>query len=277
MTTYEATQYAGRPRPADGDRARLLVEAAQRGAPVELCTLGASELLVLGGARQVLVDDAVSGAWHGLPEERQCQLADEVIEGLTRRGLLDAVRPDEPPGSRPESTRMRMHPALGTVMVARTHPTWLALCSAAGVERCDLRMFGLGDAQDAFRGVVVEKAEAPQPATAQDTQIADGTVGAAYHYKLASTPAAAKMLAEWVVSDHASVSAGAARRVDLFRHLTGEPALRRRFELTVDAAGGIALVSGLRDGGGWRPSYDADSLAELLHQAIRALRTALTG
>lgn len=267
------------------DYARQLLDAAQQSGLVSLPSLTLDELFVLGASGQAIVDDAILNAWKGLPEERRYQIADETIEGLVDRRLLDPVLTE--PGALAASSgsdasdsevgqRMLMHPALAIIQLARTLPTWIGLCSIQDVQHTDLRMYGLGDMEDAYRGVVVETLERPSEEEPSPDAPA-GVAAASYRYGLASTSAAATLLADWAVSAQpesgpTSESAQVTRFIDLFVHLEGEPLIRRRFEICPDQQGGAYVLTGPQQPQ-QRESHDRESLAEYLHRAVRALRS----
>ena len=127
--------------------------------------------------------------------------AQQDLPALVDRGLLEPVpsesaavaasRRSEASNSEDEQ-QMLMHPALATILLARTFPTWVGLCSMDG-QRTDLRIFGLGDTEDAYRGVVVETVE--HVATEQPTPDTYGEAEATvYCYRLASTAVAATLV-----------------------------------------------------------------------------------
>ena len=280
MTTQQEGKCTTDPRQADVDYARQLLDAAEQSGLVALPSLTVHELLILGAADQTIQDATISGAWEGVPDQRRYQLADAVIAGLAERGLLEPVQAESPAVAAPNGSdplhganerRMRIHPALATILLARTFPTWVALCSTKDGRRTDLRMFGLGDTQDPYRGAVVETLEhAPSKKLTPDTS--DKAAVTSYHYRLASTAAAATLLADWAISlpdaDPADEPAQAERLIDLFVHRDDEPLLRWRIEVRPDQQG----IAHVRAGEQIEP-HDRDSLTELLRRVVSTLRS----
>ncbi len=280
---YEHEQISD-PRRADVEYSHQLIDAAQQSGLVALPSLTVDELLVLGAGEQAVLDETLLHAWERLPDERRFQLADDALAGLVERELLEPM-PDEsaavaashgsdaagPDGE--DRVQMRMHPALATILLARTHPTWVGLCSMQDGRRTDLRMFGFGDTQDAYRAVVVETVER----RSEEKQALDSSGDAAatsYCYRLASTAVAAALLADWAVAPRASADragrpARVARLIDLFARRDGEQLIRRRTETYPDGQGAAYVVTGP----GKHEPYDHGGLARLLHNTIRTLRS----
>lgn len=223
--------------------ARELLSSVDEPEPAALPSLVALEMLVLGAGRQVLFDEPAVRGWNALPEGARSEFADDVIANLTQRGLL---HPNDPMPT--QSRQLRIHPALAVILTARTFPTWVAVCSDQHSGRSDLRMFGLGDTDDAFLGAVVEVREEAEPGEKQPPDNLRALT-ATYTYRLVSTLAASKMLADWVVSPDAPVSA---RQIELLHHREGEQMRSRRIEPAQSPA-----------------SSDADARVEWFHQAIR--------
>lgn len=275
-------EQANDPRRADVEYARQLLDAAQESGLVALPSLTVDELLVLGAGEQAVLDETILRAWDGLPDERRFQLADETIAGLVERGLLEpapnesiavAASHGSDASDGEDEERMRTHPALATILLARTFPTWLALCSTQGARHTGLRMFGLGDVQDSYRGVVVETPERT-PGRKPSTHSSGQVPAASYQYRLASTVAAATLLAGWAISSHAAVDVEeepeqSERLIDLFVHRDGEPLIRRRIQICRDQQGNAYVGTGPQQ----HQRHDRDSLTELLHSAVRALRS----
>ena len=281
MTTQQEWERTNDCRQADVDYARQLLDGAEQSGLVALPTLTVDELLILGAADQAIQDATISRAWEGLPDQRRYQLADAAIAGLVERGLLDSATAEScavaaSSGSNPPhgtgEERMRVHPALATILLARTFPTWVALCSTQDGRRTDLRMFGLGDTQNPYRGVVVETLEHTPPQELP-ADISDMAAATSYHYRLASTAAAATLLADWAIAMDATAHlanepARAERLIDLFVHRDGEPLLRWRIQAHLDRQGNAYVRTGQQ-----HEPHDRDSLTELLRRVVSTLRS----
>ncbi|HEU5427052.1 MAG TPA: hypothetical protein VFU74_09265 [Actinocrinis sp.] len=282
MTAQQDSQHeqVADPRRADVEYTRQLLDAAQQSGLVALPDLTVNELLVLGAGEQAVLDEALVHAWEGLPDELRYQRAEATIAGLVERGLLEPVPAESaalaaPDGADPspgaDEQHMRMHPALATILLARTFPTWIGLCSIQDGQRTDLRMYGLGDLEDAYRGVVVETLE-PAPSKKLTPDTSDNVAATSYHYRLASISAAATLLANWAISlpdaDPADEPAQAERLIDLFVHRDGEPLLRWRIQVRPDQQG----IAHVRTGEQYEP-HARDSLIELLYRLVSTLRS----
>ncbi len=69
------------------EAARQLIDRAQADV-VDLVTVSALELCVLGGPRHPLFEEAVARAWMQLGNRRREKVIEWVTEGMIKRGLL---------------------------------------------------------------------------------------------------------------------------------------------------------------------------------------------
>jgi hypothetical protein len=70
------------------EAAQRLIDQAQDAEFVELVTISALELCVLGGPKHPRFDEAVARAWDQLGNRRRKKVMEWVTEGMVKRGLL---------------------------------------------------------------------------------------------------------------------------------------------------------------------------------------------
>ena len=74
------------------EAARHLIDQAQADV-VDLVTVSALELCVLGGPRHPLFEEPVASAWMQMGERQRKKLIDSVTDGMRRAGPADRQRP----------------------------------------------------------------------------------------------------------------------------------------------------------------------------------------
>jgi hypothetical protein len=238
------------------EAAQRLIDQAQGASYVELVTLSALELCVLGGPRHALAELAVTEAWLELKDRRREKIIKQVTDGMVERGLL-LPEPDRELGG----ASYALNPALGIVLAARTRPAFIVITEAGVAALRTPRFLALGDEQVPVRAVVVEE-PAALPAGARDDfpNIAKlGPLGRFYRYLLVSRARAAELLAEWAIAPPpAAAGPESARGVSRFQ-AGGGPGV----QLGVRGDGSTAhLVRPPEDGPG--DAYDRAGLAAVM-------------
>lgn len=179
--------------------ARQLIEQAQADV-VDLVTVSALELCVLGGPKHPLFEEIVAQAWMQLGDRRRKKVMESVTEGMVERGLLIGNNPQTGPRHRENSYSLK--PELGIMLAARCRPWSIVVADAENEQLRTPRFFALGDEAEPIRGVVVEEPTTLPP------DIADrfhhlrklGPLGRFYRYVLVSRDKAAEVLAELTIS-----------------------------------------------------------------------------
>jgi hypothetical protein len=200
--------------------AQQLIDEAQGASYVELVTVSALELCVLGGPRQALFEEPATQAWLALGDRRREKIMKLTTEGMVeRRFLLPEPSPE------PGTADYALNPALGIVLAARCRPTFIVVTETAASSLRTPRFFALGDEEVPVRAVVVEE-PAALPADNHDFPNIKklGPLGRIYRYLLVSQARAAELLAEWAIAPPPSGSDPAsARSVSRFRPSGIEP------------------------------------------------------
>lgn len=185
------------------EAARRLIDRAQADF-VDLVTVSALELCVLGGPRHPLFEEPVAGAWMQMGERQRKKLIDSVTDGMLERGLLTGNDPEPDPQRRDRSYSLT--PELGIMLAARCRPTSIIVTEAEQQQQLRTpRFFTLGDQGDPVRGVVVEEpaslASLPPDAAARFPHVRKlGPLGWFYRYVLVSRDFAAQVLADLTIS-----------------------------------------------------------------------------
>jgi hypothetical protein len=243
------------------EAAQRLIDEAQAASYVELVTLSALELCVLGGPRHALAELAVTEAWLELKDRRREKIIKQVTDGMVERGLLLPG-----PGPEPGGASYAMNPALGIVLAARTRPAFIVVTETAVAALRTPRFLALGDAEAAVRAVVVEEPAALPAGTGEFPNVAKlGPLGRFYRYLLVSRARAAELLAEWAIAPPpAAAGPDSARAVSRFQAGGGPGA-----QLGVRGDGGTAyLVRPPEDGPG--DAYDRAGLAAVMLDLLTA-------
>jgi hypothetical protein len=200
--------------------AQQLIDEAQGASYVELVTVSALELCVLGGPRQALFEEPATQAWLALGDRRREKIMKLTTEGMVeRRFLLPEPSPE------PGTADYGLNPALGIVLAARCRPTFIVVTETAASSLRTPRFFALGDEEVPVRAVVVEE-PAALPADNHDFPNIKklGPLGRIYRYLLVSQARAAEVLAEWAIAPPPSgADPASARSVSRFRPGGAEP------------------------------------------------------
>ena len=237
------------------EAARRLIDEAQAAPYVELVTVSALELCVLGGPRHALADEAVTRAWLELKDRRREKMMKQVTDGMVERGLL---LPE--PGAEPGRAGYALDPALGIALAARSRPAFIVVTETAAAALRTPRFLALGDEEVPVRAVVVEEPAALPSGNRDFPNIAKlGPLGRFYRYLLVSRARAAELLAEWAIAPPpASADPASARAVSRFRAGGGPGA-----QLGIRGDGSTAhLVRPPEDGPG--EAYDRAGLAAVM-------------
>lgn len=194
MTLDTTIAAAGR-----AEAARNLIEAAQAEA-VDLVTVSALELCVLGGPKHPLFEEAVVRAWGKLGGRRREKVIEWVTEGMVERGLLIEDSPRT--GFWQPGRDYSLKPELGLMLAAHCRPAFIVITGASGRDLRAPRFFALGDQAEPVRGIVAELPTALPPDAAGDFPNVRklGPLGRFYRYVLLSPRQAASILAEMTIS-----------------------------------------------------------------------------
>ncbi|MGD0607637.1 MAG: hypothetical protein ABSA53_29135 [Streptosporangiaceae bacterium] len=181
------------------ETARQLIGRAQADV-VDLVTVSALELCVLGGPRHRLFEESVCSAWRKLGNRRREKVMDWVTEGMVERGLLIDDSPRA--GFQPRSSTYSLRPELGIMLAARCRPAFVVVTETAVQDLRTPRFFALSDQSEPVRGIVAELPAALPPDMSGDfPQVRKlGPLGMFYRYVLMSRERAAAVLAELTIS-----------------------------------------------------------------------------
>lgn len=249
--------------------AAQLIEQAQQGDVVELVTLSALELCVLGGPRHPLFEEPVARAWLQLGNRRRKKLTEWVTDGMVERGLLIEGNAGFSPLGK--GTTYSLKPALGLALAARCRPAFIITTETANASLRTPRFFALGDQDQPLRGMVVEEPAALPAEMAGDYPHVKkfGPLGRMYRHVLVSPQKAAEALAEVAISPPPQPpAAGQAPgwTVSFYRRYDGRNPIG--YQLTVRGDGARAnLVRPGHDGAG-PASCDFDGLAAVMLSLI---------
>ena len=125
-----------------------LIEQARGSDVVELVTVSALELCVLGGPRQPLFEEPVAHAWLQLGNRRRKKLIEWVTDGMVDRGLLIEGNAGFSPVAK--GTTYSLKPALGIALAARCRPAFIITGTTDASLRAP-RFFALGDRDQPLR------------------------------------------------------------------------------------------------------------------------------
>ena len=246
-----------------------LIEQAQQGDFVELATLSALELCVLGGPKHPLFEEPVARAWLQLGNLRRKKLTEWVTEGMVQRGLLIEGNAGFSPLSK--GTTYSLKPALGIALAARCRPAFIVTTETADASLRTPRFFALGDQDHPLRGMVVEEPAALPADMAGDYPHVKkfGPLGRMYRHVLVSPQKAAEALAEVAISPPPQPpAAGQAPgwTVSFYRRYDGRNPIG--YQLTVRGDGARANLVSLGHDGGGTTEYDFDGLAAVMLSLI---------
>jgi hypothetical protein len=237
------------------EAARRLIDEAQAAPYVELVTVSALELCVLGGPKHALAEEPVTQAWLQLGDRRREKVMKLTTDGMVERKLLHP-EPDPEPGS----ASYALDPALGITLAARCRPTFIVVTETAASGLRTPRFLALGDQEVPVRAIVVEEPAALPAGTHDFPNLRKlGPLGRFYRYLLVSRARAAEVIAEWAIAPPpAAADPASARSVSRFRP-GGEAGVR----LGVRGDGSTAhLVRPAEDGPG--AAYDRAGLAAVM-------------
>jgi hypothetical protein len=181
------------------EAARHLIDRARTGL-VELVTVSALELCVLGGPRHPLFEEAVVRAWTRLGNRRREKVIEWATEGMIERGLL--VEDGPRAGGRPPGRTYSLKPELGLALAARCRPGFIVVTEVAGYDLRAPRFFALGDQAEPVRAMVAELPAVLPADVAGDFPYVRkfGPLGWFYRYVLISRDEAAGAPAELTIS-----------------------------------------------------------------------------
>jgi len=181
------------------EAARALIDQAQDD-PVELATVSALDLCVLGGPAHPLFDEPVARAWLRLGNRQRNKVIDSVTESMVHRGLLAGTSPQT--GFRHSGGPYSLQPELGLMLAARCRPAFIIVTETEDQTLRTPRFFALGDQAEPVRAVVAELPAAPPSDHGGSSSHASklGPLGWIYRHVLLSRGTAAEMLAKWTIS-----------------------------------------------------------------------------
>ena len=253
------------------EAAAALIEQAQHSDFVELVTVSALELCVLGAPKHPLFEESVAHAWLQLGNRRRKKVIEWVTEGMVKRGLLI----EDSAGFSPvnKGATYSLKPALGIALAARCRPAFIIITETAAASLRTPRFFALGDQDHPVRGVVVEEPAALPADMAGDFPHVKklGPLGRFYRYVLVSQDNAAEALAELAISplpQPPSADETPGWTVSFYRHYDGRNPVG--FQLTVHGDGTKAhLVSpGSSDNSAGTAEYDFAGLTAVMLDLI---------
>jgi hypothetical protein len=181
------------------EAARQLIDQAQAEA-VDLVTVSALELCVLGGPAHPLFEEPVARAWAQLGGRRREKVIEWVTEGMAERCLLIENAPRT--GFWTPGRDYSLKPELGLMLAARCRPVFIVLTEAAERDLRAPRFFALGDQVKPVRGIVAElPAALPADMAGSFPNVPKlGPLGRFYRYVLLSSEQTAGVLAELTIS-----------------------------------------------------------------------------
>jgi hypothetical protein len=206
------------------EAARQLIGQVQDTGIVELVTVSALELCVLGGPKHPLFEEPVARAWEQLGNRRRKNTIEWVTEGMVERGLLIENNPASSPGNGGGTYSLK--PELGIALAARCRPAFIVVTQTAASNLRTPRFFALGDQNEPVRGIVAEEPVALPAEVAGDFPHVRklGPLGRFYCYALFSRGKTAAALAAWAIDpppQRPDVNPSAPRVVSLYRRSDG--------------------------------------------------------
>lgn len=250
------------------EAARNLIDQAQAEV-VDLVTVSALELCVLGGPRHPLFEEAVARAWGRLGGRRREKVIEWVTEGMVERGLLIEDGPRT--GFWQPGREYSLKPELGLMLAARCRPAFIVITEAAERDLRAPRFFALGDQAEPVRGIVAELPTALPADVAGDFPNVRkfGPLGRFYRYVLLSREQTAAVLAELTISPprQSGEAVASAWLVSVY-----QPDMKKPFgyRLSVRGDGITARLdgSGPRNGVAAGTEYDVEGLRSAMLDLI---------
>ncbi len=247
------------------EAASALIEQARHGDFVELVTVSALELCVLGAPKHPLFEEPVARAWLQLGNPRRKKLIEWATEGMVERGLLIEGNAGFSPTGKGAAYSLK--PALGIALAARCRPAFIVTTETADASLRTPRFFALGDQGHPLRAMVVE-----EPAVLPADMAGDyphvkkfGPLGRMYRHVLVSPQKAAQALAGVAISPPPRPpAAGQAPgwTVSFYRQYDGRNPIG--YQLTVAGDGTRAQLAGPGHAGAGTADYDLDGLAAVM-------------
>lgn len=181
------------------EAARHLIDQAQADL-VDLVTVSALELCVLGGPAHPMFEEAVARAWMQLGNRRREKVIEWVTDGMIKRGLLIDDGPRT--GYWQPAAHYALKPELGVMLAARCRPAFIVITELADQNLRAPRFFALGDQAEPVRGIVAELPTALPADIAGDFPNVGklGPLGRFYRYVLLARDKAAGALADLTIS-----------------------------------------------------------------------------
>jgi len=241
---------------------------------VDLVTLSALDLCVLGGAQHPLFEESVGRAWIQLGERRRRTIVEDATADMVERGLLIDDSPQ--PRHRGRGGSYALKPELGLMLAAHCRPSTIVITETGRPGLRAPRFFALGDQTEPVRGVVMEEPTTLPTAVAGNFPHVKklGPLGWFYRFFLLSPIRAAEVLAVLTLSPPRSSGAAVAPGWTVSAHYpgSGNPGGER---LSVRGDGLTARVDdpGKGNGGLASAEYDSEGLrAIMLHLITGPLR-----
>jgi hypothetical protein len=246
------------------EAARYLIAQGQV-ETVDLVTLSALELCVLGGAQHPLFEESVARAWIQLGERRRRTVVEDATADMVKRGLLIDESPQ--PRHRGRGGSYALKPELGLMLAARCRPSSIVITDTGRPGLRAPRFFALGDQAQPVRGVVMEEPTTLPPAIAGNyPQVKKlGPLGWFYRYFLLSPVKAAEVLAVLTMSPPRSSGAAVAPGWTVSAHYpgSGNPG-GERLSVTGDGTKARVEDPGRGNGSLAGAEYDSDRLRAVM-------------
>jgi hypothetical protein len=232
---------------------------------VELVTVSALELCVLGGPKHPLFEEPVARAWEQLGRRRRKKVIESVTEGMVERGLLIDDTPRT--GFHPDGGTYALTPELGIALAARCRPAFIVITETAASNLRTPRFFALSDQDEPVRGIVAEDPVALPAEVAGDFPHVKklGPLGRFYCYALFSRGKTAGALAAWAIDpppQRPDVDPGSARVVSFYRRSDGRDPAGVRLRVWGDGTKARLEGPGARDQAG--AEYDLEGLSAVM-------------
>jgi hypothetical protein len=249
---------------------RLIGQVRETGI-VELVTVSALELCVLGGPKHPLFEEPVARTWEQLGNRQRKKIIEWVTEGMVKRSLLIENTPASGPKHGGDTYSLK--PELGIALAARCRPTFIVVTETAASNLRTPRFFALGDQDEPVRGIVAEEPVALPAEVAGDFPHVKklGPLGRFYRYALFSHGKTAEALAAWAIAptpQRPDVDASSARMVSLYQRYDGRNPAGIRLRVWGD--GTKARLDSQGAGDQATAEYDLDGLRTVMLDLITA-------